>query len=294
MTEKENMVNYRELEKIIKGHTSFLHNDSVNRNITDEASEFPKVSIITPSYNQGEFIERTILSVLNQDWPNIEYIIVDGASTDNTREIIEKYEQHLVWWVSEPDKGQTNAINKGIKMATGKYITWICSDDILLPGAITKLVTILEKNPQIGMVFGGVAFLDEYDMVTKTLAYTDMTLEKLLYHKHSTIAQPSSLLRRKSLDDAGGLDESLTYCMDYDFWIRLHRIAGSINLDDSFLSGYRLHTRSKTVGSYPKMALEKIRVNRKYTKNIINKVIYKHYWYIIEGCIKSFMRRGKC
>jgi glycosyltransferase involved in cell wall biosynthesis len=277
----------------IKLHTASLNINSKKDLVSGNDSEFPKVTIITTSFNQGVFLERTIISVLNQDWHNIEYIIIDGGSADESQEIIRKYERYLFYWVSEPDKGQVNAINKGIKRSTGKYITWLGSDDILLPGALTKMASVLEKNPDTGIVYGGVAFIDEGDRVQKIHTYPDMTIKKLLYDKHSTIAQPSSMLRRNTLDAAGGLDESLTYCMDYDLWIRLIRISDTINLGETILSGYRLHEESKTVGSYTKMALEKIRVNRRYTKDIMNKVIYAHYWYIIEGFIKSFVRKRK-
>lgn len=287
------MIDHNQLEMVIKSHIAELNRGSKKAPLSLNDSEFPKVTIITTSFNQGVFLERTIISVLNQDWPNIEYIIIDGGSTDESQDIIRKYARYLFYWVSEPDNGQVNAINKGIKRSTGKYISWLGSDDILLPGALTKMVSVLEKNPDIGIVYGGVAFIDEKDRIKKTNAYPDMTIKRLLYDKHSTIAQPSSMLRRKTLDNAGGLDESLTYCMDYDLWIRLIRISDAINLGETVLSGYRLHTESKTVGSYTKMALEKIRINRRYTKDIMNRVIYTHYWYIIEGFIKSFVRKRK-
>lgn len=280
-------------EKLMRRHVATLKQETPKTRQFKESSTLPKVTVITPSFNQGRFIERTIRSVLNQDWPHIEYIIVDGGSLDNSVDVIGKYENSLAWWVSEKDSGQTNAINKGISRATGKYITWLCSDDVLFPGAIRKMVDALEQNPQAGIVYGATAFIDELDTVMKIRDYADLTLDGLLYHKHSTIAQPSSLIRKQSLDAAGGLDESLSYCMDYDFWIRLHRIAPSINLGKTVFSGYRLHSDSKTVASYTKMALEKIRVNRGYTGDLINRLIYAHYWYIIEGRIKSLLRGVK-
>lgn len=278
------------IDALLGNHLTILSQESLELREDKQNSGLPLVTIITPSFNQGSFLERTMLSVLNQDWPNIEYLIVDGGSTDNSVAIIEKYKDRLAWWVSEQDSGQTEAINKGVRRAHGKYVTWLGSDDVLLPGAIRTMVEALEENPSAGMVYGSVVFIDGMDRVIKANSYTDMTLDKLLYHKHSTIAQPSSLLRNETLHRAGLLDESLSYCMDYDLWIRLHKVAPSINLGDTVLSGYRLHADSKTVGSYRKMALEKIRVNRKYTNDIINKVIYSHYWYIIEGAIKALWR----
>lgn len=253
----------------------------------------PLVSIITPSFNQGKYIEKTILSLINQDYPNIELILMDGASTDDTIKIIEKYNNFFKCWVSEPDKGQSHAINKGLKLAQGKYVTWLCSDDILFPSAISLMVNALENNPDYSLVYGGGVFIDENDKIIKKFSFTDMTLEKLLYHKHSTIAQPSTLIRMESLKKVGLLDESLSYCMDYDLWIRLIKIGKFLNLGDVIISGYRLHNNSKTVGAYTKMALEKIKVNRRYTNDIINKVIYKHYWYIIQNYINKYIRRKK-
>lgn len=280
------------LEETINRHVTTLNQALAKSRHVNDHNALPLVTVITPSYNQGKFLERTIISVLNQDWPNIEYIIIDGGSSDNSVAIIRKYEEYLAFWVTGEDSGQTNAINKGIKRGSGRYLTWLGSDDILLPGAITTMVRALEENPAAGIVYGAVAFIDEADRFLKKIGYTTMTLEKLLYHKHSTIAQPSSLLNRKILDAAGLLDESLSFCMDYDLWIRLHQIAPSVNLGEKVLSGYRLHPESKTVSAYTKMALEKIRVNRKYSRDIINKVIYAHYWYIIEKCLKRFFRIG--
>ena len=287
------MIEYNQLETVIKRHLSKLNRGSTKDPFPGNGSSYPKVTVITTSLNQGIFLERTIISVLNQDWPNMEYIIIDGGSTDESLDIIRKYESYLFYWRSEPDNGQVNAINKGIESSTGKYITWLGSDDILLPGALTKMASVLEKNPDVGIVYGGVAFIDEEDRIQKIHTYPNMTIKKLLYDRHSTIAQPSSMLRRNTLDAAGGLDESLTYCMDYDLWIRLIRMSGNINLREDVLSGYRLHAESKTVGSYTKMALEKIRINRRYTKDVMNRVIYAHYWYIIEGFVKSFIRKRK-
>lgn len=281
------------LEETMMRHVTALNQALAKARHVNDRNGLPLVTVITPSYNQGKFLERTVLSVLNQDWPNIEYIIIDGGSSDDSVAIINKYEEYLAWWVSEKDSGQTNAINKGIRRGSGRYLTWLGSDDILLPGAISTMVRAFEENPAAGMVYGAVAFIDEDDKFLKTNGYAAMTLEKLLYHKHSTIAQPSSLLKREVLDAAGLLDESLSFCMDYDLWIRLHRIAPSINLGEKVLSGYRLHPESKTVSAYSKMALEKIRVNRKYSGDIVNKVIYAHYWYIIENGFRRLFRNGK-
>ncbi len=282
---------FPDLDREIAAHVGDLDPEAARRSTLDRDLSVPRVTVITPSFNQGRFIERTIRSVLNQGWANLEYIVVDGASTDGTPERIRRYERYLAWWVSEKDRGQTEAIRKGLARATGKYVTWICSDDVLLPGALARMVAALDARPDAGLVYGGVAFIDGDDRVVKTLSYGDMALDALLYRRHSTIAQPSSLMRRSVLDAAGGLDETLSYCMDYDLWIRLLKTAGCVNLGETVLSGYRLHAASKTVGSYRRMALEKIRVNRRHTGNLVNRVIYAHYWYIVEDAVRT-LRRG--
>lgn len=277
-----------DVEEQIRKQTGPLCSQRVNSEFTNSGINL--VSIIIPSYNQGYFLERTILSVLNQDWPAIELIVVDGGSNDNSVAVIKKYQQHLAWWVSEKDSGQTNAINKGLAKSTGTYVTWLGSDDILLPQAVRTLAKALDAHPEIGMVYGAVAFIDTADRVTKINSYQNINLEKLLYNKHSTIAQPSSMLRRATLDLAGGLNESLHYCMDYDLWIRLHQHAPSMNLGEEILAGYRLHDDSKTVGDYTRMALEKIKVNRIYTRDVFNKVITSHYGYIVEGWLRRIKK----
>src|SRR6266540_4128786 len=124
-------------------------------------SDLPKVSIITPSFNQGQFLEASIRSVLEQDYPNIEYIIVDGSSKDNSVEIIKKYEGRLAWWVSEKDKGHADALNKGFSHATGEILAWLNSDDIYFPNAVSDAVAALKTNPPVGMVYGDAELIDD-------------------------------------------------------------------------------------------------------------------------------------
>ncbi len=275
-------------KEVIETITNFHIERREKRNV-----QKPLVSLIVPSFNQGVFLERTLISLLNQTYPNIEYIIIDGGSTDNTTQIIKKYEKFITYWVSEKDNGQSDAINKGLRVAKGKYVNWIGSDDILLPSAVDVMVDVLEKDNNVGLVYGACVFIDENDKILKKYSFPDMTLENFLYKKHSTIAQPSSLMRMDLVKEVGFLDTNLHYCMDYDLWIKLIKKSRFANLGEKILSGCRLHNSSKTVGSFNKMALEKIKVNRRYSGNIINKVIYKNYWYMFENFLRRFRKKKR-
>ncbi len=127
----------------------------------NSTSNLPRVSIITPSYNQGRFLEASILSVLEQDYPNLEYIIVDGGSKDESVEIIKKYQDRFAWWVSEKDKGHADALNKGFSHATGEILAWLNSDDIYFPGAVSDAVSVLMEQPNVGMVYGDADLIDD-------------------------------------------------------------------------------------------------------------------------------------
>ncbi|MGE5189698.1 MAG: glycosyltransferase family 2 protein, partial [Gemmatimonadota bacterium] len=194
-----------ELEALIAAHVGEFDEDGAARAAAARDPSVPRVTVITPSFNQGRFIERTIRSVLNQGWRNLEYMIVDGASDDGTPETVRRYERYLAWWVTEPDSGQADAIGKALARATGKYVTWVCSDDILMPRALETMVRLLESRPDAGVVYGKVVFIDEEDRVVKLQSFPDVTRDMLLYHKHSTFAQPSSLMRSDILEQAGGL-----------------------------------------------------------------------------------------
>lgn len=212
---------------------------------------YPKVSIITPSLNQGNFIEATINSVINQSYQNIEYIIIDGGSKDQSVDIIRNYEDKLSYWVSEKDKGQSHAINKGFKQASGEIITWINSDDQLTPNALEYVVDLFRKNPKVSVIHG------------KTVLYTltgweqiKGSLEEGFPHRYlagMAFPQPSSFFRKSALSGVGLLDESFHFGMDYDLFVRM-ALQYDFLKSDLIFSKYLLHEDSKTTNSSLKFA----------------------------------------
>ena len=211
-----------------------------------------KISIITPSYNQGEFLEETITSILDQNYPNLEFIIIDGASTDNSVEIIKKYERHLAYWSSEKDGGQTQAINKGLRRATGSIVNWINSDDTLAPNTLIRINQLFEQHPNAGLIHG------------KTIVFNDILENKASFVERGggTLAtnlqamgrivfpQPSAFFRREALDKFGYLNENLQYGMDYELFVRIVGNYEIIGTNELF-SYYRLHSASKSTTSIP-------------------------------------------
>lgn len=177
------------------------------------------VSIITPSYNQANFLEQTIQSVLSQDYPSIEYILVDGGSNDGSLEIIEKYHKKVAWWVSEPDSGQAQAINKGLSRASGEIVAWLNSDDLYLDGAVSQAVKALTAMPETGFVFGDAITIDATGSHLSTLRFKDYQLLDLVAFR--IICQPAVFMRRSVLRQAGYLDESYHFLLDHHLWIRL-------------------------------------------------------------------------
>lgn len=185
-----------------------------------DGSPWPRVSIVTPSYNQAAFLEETIRSVLLQGYPNLEYIIIDGGSTDGSVEIIKKYAPWLAYWVSEKDRGQANAINKGWKISTGEIIGWINSDDVLEPGAVAFVVEQFQSNLTVGMVYGDNAQTGENSQVLSVLHGKQVEFSEMLRTIHVPVPQPGSMIRRLSLDSVGFLNENWQVVLDRDFFVR--------------------------------------------------------------------------
>jgi glycosyltransferase involved in cell wall biosynthesis len=212
-----------------------------------DGSPWPLVSIITPSYNQGQFIEETIRSVLLQGYPEIEYIIMDGGSTDQSVEIIKKYERWLASWVSEKDGGQSAAINKGLDCATGPILSWLNSDDVLLPGAVASIAQEISDCNECLLVAGKSEYRDETG--TKSIWVIErvpQTLHEIFsYFGDTYFAQPSVYFTRSGLYQSGGLNDGLHYAMDLDLWLRMAETS-RIYIIGRHLSWMRQHNDAKT------------------------------------------------
>jgi len=183
----------------------------------------PLVSIVTPSFNQAWFLRDTIRSVIQQDYPNIEYLIVNGGSKDGSVEIIQEYAGRVAWWVSEKDKGQAEAINKGMARANGEIVAWLNSDDLYLPGAVNQAVIALEENPQAGMVFGNAITINIEGRLLNLLTFPDWGLKDFLGFR--IICQPAVFMRRTLYEQVRGLDLNYHYMLDHHLWIRLASLA---------------------------------------------------------------------
>jgi glycosyltransferase involved in cell wall biosynthesis len=207
-------------------------------------STFPLVSIVTPSYHQANFLEKTMRSVLEQDYPNIEYLVIDGASTDGSVDLIKKYAEKISWWVSEKDNGQAEAINKGLARARGEYVSWINSDDYYMPGAVSDAVKALSSHPEAGFVFGNVQVVDQNERILNNLNYGDWNLVDLMSFR--IIGQPGVFMRRSVVEKVGYLDQSYHFLLDHQLWIRLAQIAG-IYYIPSLWAGAHYHEDCKNL-----------------------------------------------
>src|SRR5258706_6583962 len=209
-----------------------------------------KVSIVTPSYNQGQFIERTLRSVGNQTGAEIEHVVCDGASTDNTVEILKSFSPP-VRWVSKNDRGQTDALNKGILATDGEIIGWLNSDDIYYPRAITRVMAFFEANSDIDVVYGMADHIDLQDHAFEAYPTEPWNFERL--KETCFICQPALFFRRRVVEKHGMLNESLHYCMDYEYWLRLGRAGVRFVYLQERLAGSRLYPENKTLGARVKV-----------------------------------------
>ncbi len=204
-----------------------------------------RISIITPSYNQGQFLEQTIQSVLTQDYPNLEYIIMDGGSTDNSVEIIKQYEDQLTYWVSEQDEGQSDAINKGFRMATGEILAWLNSDDVYLPGALSKVATYFQEHLRTGCVTGDIVMMNHAGEPLFTRKVIPFQFRMALYGA-CLVPQPSTFWTREAWEKTGEVDTELHYQMDVEFFLRMASRGTGFGIIREPLAAFRIHADGKT------------------------------------------------
>jgi len=234
-------------------------------------TDLPLVTIVTPSYNQGRFLEATIRSVLEQDYPNIEYIIVDGASTDNSVEIIQRYADRLAWWVSEKDSGQSEAINKGLQRARGEFVAWLNSDDVYQPGAVAAAVAAFRSHPEAGLVYGDALSIDADGKPFNIMRARQYSLVDLL--SFNIICQPAAFMRRSVLEQVNYLDPTYHLLLDNLLWMKMARLAPIVYVPQIWAAA-RYHeaaknrTRGPAYGQEAKRLIESLSVQTEFAELI--------------------------
>lgn len=216
--------------------------------------DWPRISVIVPSYNQGMFLEETLLSVIGQEYPNLELIVVDGDSTDNSVETIRKYQAKINWWISEKDSGQSNAINKGFRKVTGEIITWLNSDDLLLDDSLQQVASTFSSAPEnTGLIHGGAIVFESNKKEDTRFTYQVPSREA--YLSGMVFPQPAAFFRKNLIDMVGILNEELHYGMDYDLFQRSSLVSDFLSIDKT-LAKYRLHQHSKSVAESNRFMLD--------------------------------------
>jgi len=236
----------------------------------------PLVSILTPSFNQARYLETTIQSVLSQDYPRLEYIIVDGGSTDGSVGIIKKYSGRLAWWVSEKDRGQTDAINKGFARATGGIFAWINSDDTYEPRAVGQAVKYLTEHPEVGMVYADCNYINEDGRAIGRFPAAQTDLPRLR-RGYVHIPQQTMFFRADLWKQVGPLDPSFYFAMDYDLWTRIAARSELKYLAGQVWANFRIHTSGKTIAADDRCWPEMLRVHYRDGGSFFAPIVAKYY-----------------
>jgi len=244
-------------------------------------------SIITPSLNQSQYLEKTIKSIQRQTYKNFEHIVVDGGSTDGTIEILKKY-SNKIKWISEKDKGQTNAINKGLKMAKGEIVAYLNSDDLYEKDTLETVVNFFSKNSKAMIVYGKAKFIDEKGRFLGYYETQEPTLKNLF--KECVISQPTVFFRKKLLEEIGYFDESLNYVMDYDYWIRVAK-KYRFYFIDKVLAATRLHKDTKTSKDKIKVFEEILKVLKKNYGKVSDEAVF-NYVYLLDDNPKGIIKEA--
>lgn len=208
------------------------------------SSDLPKVSVVTPSFNQAEFLELTLCSVLDQGYPNLEYLVIDGGSTDGSVDVIRQYEDRLAYWVSEPDRGQADAINKGLRHATGEWVAWQNSDDVYCPGVFSDLARTIARYPEAELIIGNMMIIDPQGNEIRDVRYVTPS-HGAMRAEGMVMVNQAAFWRRRIHDEIGWLEESLQCSFDYDWFLRLTKRYRGVHVNRLW-GGFRLHGATKT------------------------------------------------
>ena len=242
--------------------------------ILNKNPNFPKISIVTPSYNQVEFLEKTILSVLNQNYPNLEYIIIDGGSTDGSLEIIKKYEKYLAYWVSEKDNGQADAKNKGFQKSTGQILAWLNADDLYLPGTLFKIKDTFQKYRENHFLYGHSVLIDRRDNAMRLCYTVPQTYYSYIYDRGGNIFQGTVFWKRDIFYKYGGLDSKLYITLEYKLFDNFFKYEKGIFLND-IIAAYRIHKETKSSTVDKRLVIEEFNYIRGIKTNIILRFFYR-------------------
>ena len=259
-------------------------------------SKLPKISIVTPSLNQGNFLTKSIHSILNQNYPNLEYIIIDGGSTDFSVRIIKKFGKKITHWISEPDRGQAHAINKGFQLATGDYWGWLNADDELNTDSLQYLTKAIKENRSAGknvlLYYGIVQLVDKDSKHIKFEGFNEkLSFKNHLYAK-APVLQPGSFYKREAVSKVGYLDERLHYCMDWDLWLKILKI-GEAQFIPYIMANLRLHLQSKTSSKNIAALQESLRVFRSHGGSFLSKKFLKYMFFFTRYSLTGRVGRKK-
>jgi glycosyltransferase involved in cell wall biosynthesis len=259
--------------------------------------EYPRITVVTPSYNQAAFIRETIESVINQGYPNLEYFVVDGGSTDGSQDIIREYESHITWWVSEKDGGQSDALKKGFQRATGDVIGWLNSDDVYFPKALFKVASAYQKHPTASLIIGGVAIGSLHDGPIRQVSLPPARWTWWIERGQYAVLQQGSFYRRDVYNQVGGIDPSIYIRMDGDIMHRLLSNNPKVAIIDDVLGFIRWHDATKSSNSlaiynreqdewYKELGLDRWRMNIFSTWFKLMRVISGSYLRSLQATIK--------
>jgi glycosyltransferase involved in cell wall biosynthesis len=242
---------------------------------------YPKISIVTPSYNQGQFLETTILSILNQNYPNLEFIIMDGGSTDNSAAIIKKYERYVDFWTSAKDKGQSDAINRGFERSTGTILAHLNSDDVYWPGALREAADYFHAHPDVDVMFGDAFLIDERTEVFRVLKDAPAFRSAIKYGA-AHLVQPNAFWTRDIFFKAGMYDLSFHYCMDAELWSQILKLGGRFHHLRRPLACFRLHRTGKMAATAAVDQALAIILNKRYAGGY-KKFSYYLFYYLCQA-----------